>query len=32
LFEEPGVLDVVARLARDWFEQHLIAVAPATAN
>jgi pimeloyl-ACP methyl ester carboxylesterase len=32
LFEEPGALDVVARLARDWFEQHLIAVAPATAN
>jgi putative phosphoribosyl transferase len=32
LFEEPGSLDVVAQLARDWFEQHLIAVAPATAN
>jgi pimeloyl-ACP methyl ester carboxylesterase len=32
LFEEPGTLDVVAQLARDWFEQHLIAVAPATAN
>jgi putative phosphoribosyl transferase len=32
LFEEPGALDVVAQLARDWFEQHLIAVAPATAN
>jgi putative phosphoribosyl transferase len=23
LFEEPGALDVVARLARDWFERHL---------
>ena len=32
LFEEPGALDVVAQLARDWFEQHLIAVAPAPAN
>jgi pimeloyl-ACP methyl ester carboxylesterase len=32
LFEEPGALDVVAQLARDWFEQYLIAVAPATAN
>jgi putative phosphoribosyl transferase len=32
LFEEPGTLDVVAQLARDWFEQHLIAVAPVTAN
>jgi pimeloyl-ACP methyl ester carboxylesterase len=27
LFEEPGALDQVARLAREWFEQHLI---PAT--
>jgi putative phosphoribosyl transferase len=27
LFEEPGALDVVAQLARDWFERHLIAVA-----
>jgi len=26
LFEEPGALDVVARLARDWFERHLIAM------
>ncbi len=24
LFEEPGKLDVVARLARAWFEEHLI--------
>jgi putative phosphoribosyl transferase len=24
LFEEPGALDEVARLARDWFERHLI--------
>ncbi len=24
LFEEPGTLDVVARLARDWFERHLV--------
>jgi len=23
LFEEPGALDEVARLARDWFERHL---------
>jgi hypothetical protein len=22
LFEEPGALDQVARLARDWFERH----------
>ena len=27
LFEEPGALDEVARLARDWFQQYLI---PAT--
>jgi dienelactone hydrolase len=26
LFEEPGALDVVARLARDWFERHLVPV------
>ena len=26
LFEEPGTLDQVARLARDWFEHHLAAV------
>src|ERR1700736_3870012 len=24
LFEEPGALDVVARLACDWFERHLV--------
>jgi putative phosphoribosyl transferase len=24
LFEEPGTLDEVARLARDWFERHLL--------
>ncbi len=24
LFEEPGALDEVARLAREWFERHLI--------
>jgi putative phosphoribosyl transferase len=23
LFEEPGALDEVARLARDWFQRHL---------
>ena len=27
LFEEPGALDEVARLARDWFQRHLIPVA-----
>jgi pimeloyl-ACP methyl ester carboxylesterase len=32
LFEEPGALDVVARLARDWFERHLIAMMRATAT
>ena len=32
LFEEPGALDVVARLARDWFERHLIVVVRATAT
>jgi dienelactone hydrolase len=26
LFEEPGTLDVVARLARDWFGRHLARV------
>jgi dienelactone hydrolase len=25
LFEEPGALDEVARLAREWFERHLLA-------
>jgi putative phosphoribosyl transferase len=24
LFEEPGALDRVAHLARDWFQRHLI--------
>ena len=32
LFEEPGALAVVARLARDWFERHLIAMVRATAT
>jgi putative phosphoribosyl transferase len=27
LFEKPGALDEVARLARDWFRRHLITVA-----
>jgi putative phosphoribosyl transferase len=27
LFEEPGALDEVARLARDWFTDHLAKVA-----
>ena len=27
LFEEPGALDVVARLASDWFERHLVPAA-----
>ena len=26
LFEEPGALDEVARLAREWFHRHLIPV------
>ena len=26
LFEEPGALDEVARLAREWFGRHLVAV------
>jgi pimeloyl-ACP methyl ester carboxylesterase len=30
LFEEPGALDVVAQLARDWFQRHLIAGARTT--
>jgi dienelactone hydrolase len=29
LFEEPGALEVVARLARDWFARHLVATAAA---
>ena len=32
LFEGPGALDVVAGLARDWFERHLIAMVRATAT
>jgi putative phosphoribosyl transferase len=24
LFEEPGAMDEVARLAREWFERHLM--------
>ncbi|MEA2779391.1 MAG: putative phosphoribosyl transferase [Rhodospirillaceae bacterium] len=28
LFEEPGALDEVARLAREWFERHLVPVEP----
>jgi putative phosphoribosyl transferase len=27
LFEEPGALDEVARLARDWFLSHLVPAA-----
>jgi hypothetical protein len=27
LFEEPGALDEVARLARDWFKRYLIVAA-----
>jgi pimeloyl-ACP methyl ester carboxylesterase len=27
LFEEPGALDDVARLAADWFKRHLLPVA-----
>jgi putative phosphoribosyl transferase len=32
LFEEPGALDEVARLACDWFQRHLIAVAQAAST
>jgi dienelactone hydrolase len=28
LFEEPGALDEVARLAREWFERHLLPAEP----
>ena len=28
LFEEPGALDEVARIARDWFERYLVAAGP----
>jgi hypothetical protein len=27
LFEEPGALDQVARLAREWFRRHLVPAA-----
>jgi putative phosphoribosyl transferase len=30
LFEEPGTLEEVARLAADWFERHLAASSPAS--
>jgi putative phosphoribosyl transferase len=29
-FEEPGALEIMAQLASDWFERHLVAVARAT--
>jgi nucleotide-binding universal stress UspA family protein/pimeloyl-ACP methyl ester carboxylesterase len=32
LFEEPGALERVAELARDWFERHLTAAKPAPAD
>jgi pimeloyl-ACP methyl ester carboxylesterase len=32
LFEEPGKLEEVARLARDWFQRHLAAVKRETQN
>lgn len=32
LFEEPGALDQVARLAREWFEQHLTPVMARTTD
>jgi dienelactone hydrolase len=32
LFEEPGTLEEVARLARDWFERHLARAEAATAT
>jgi len=32
LFEEPGALDEVAMLARDWFQQHLSAARPVAAS
>ena len=31
LFEEPGALERVAELTRDWFEQHLVALPPSLA-
>jgi pimeloyl-ACP methyl ester carboxylesterase len=32
LFEEPGTLEQVAELARDWFQQHLLTPAAPTAT
>jgi hypothetical protein len=32
LFEEPGTLEDVARLARGWFERHLARAEAATAT
>jgi putative phosphoribosyl transferase len=32
LLEEPGALDEVARLAREWFEQHLFLTIGRTAQ
>jgi putative phosphoribosyl transferase len=32
LFEEPGALDEVARLAREWFERHLVPAEPHAAG
>jgi putative phosphoribosyl transferase len=30
LFEEPGTLEAVARLAADWFQRHFHTHSPAT--
>jgi pimeloyl-ACP methyl ester carboxylesterase len=32
LFEEPGALDEVARLAREWFRRHLVSATLSTAG
>jgi putative phosphoribosyl transferase len=32
LFEEPGALDEVARLARDWSQRHLVSAAQRAAG
>ena len=32
LFEEPGTLEAVSRLASDWFERHLIPAPPPTTS
>jgi len=32
LFEEPGALEEVARLARDWFHRHLVSDVPSVAR